>query len=137
MSSTPSTSIASLALEPDAQNPHLYDMELCELLHSLEAPNLPEAVKKAVRKAVRARARKFGMKHDYEVSGNLPVAHNETLILPFTKSIRQYRMNFHDHDPQVHLQPNFVPELSEVRCPLQYRSLQVLISAHTIAKRTP
>lgn len=68
LSRTPRTSMAPSALEPDVQNSHFHDMELCELLHSLEAPNLPEVVKKAVRKAVRARVKKLGMKSDNEVS---------------------------------------------------------------------
>ena len=68
LSRTPRTSVAPSALEPDVQNSHFHDMELCELLHSLEAPNLPEVVKKAVRKAVRARVKKLGMKSDNEVS---------------------------------------------------------------------
>jgi hypothetical protein len=68
LSRTPRTSMAPSALEPDVQNSHFHDMELCELLHSLEAPNLAEVVKKAVRKAVRARVKKLGMKSDNEVS---------------------------------------------------------------------
>jgi len=68
LSRTPRTSMAPSALEPDIQNSHFHDMELCELLHSLDAPNLPEVVKKAVRKAVRARVKKLGMKSDNEVS---------------------------------------------------------------------
>ena len=68
LSRTPRTSMAPSALEPDVQNSHFHDMELCELLHSLEAPNLPEVVKKAVRKAVRTRVKKLGMKSDNEVS---------------------------------------------------------------------
>lgn len=68
LSRTPRTSMAPSALEPDVQNSHFHDMELCELLHSLDAPNLPEVVKKAVRKAVRARVKKLGMKSDNEVS---------------------------------------------------------------------
>ena len=69
LSRTPRTSMVLSTLEPDVQNSHFHDMELCELLHSLEAPNLPEVVKKAVRKAVRARVKKLGMKSDNEVSG--------------------------------------------------------------------
>lgn len=72
LSRTPRTSMAPSALEPDVQNSHFHDMELCELLHSLEAPNLPEVVKKAVRKAVRARVKKLGMKSDNEVSAGYP-----------------------------------------------------------------
>ena len=68
LSRTPRTSMAPSALEPDIHDSHFHDMELCELLHSLEAPNLPEVVKKAVRKAVRARVKKLGMKSDNEVS---------------------------------------------------------------------
>lgn len=67
LSRTPRTSMAPSALEPDIHNSHFHDMELCELLHSLDAPNLPEVVKKAVRKAVRARVKKLGMKSDNEV----------------------------------------------------------------------
>ena len=68
LSRTPRTSMAPSALEPDLHDSHFHDMELCELLHSLDAPNLPEVVKKAVRKAVRARVKKLGMKSDNEVS---------------------------------------------------------------------
>ena len=68
LSRTPRTSMAPSALEPDIHDSHFHDMELCELLHSLDAPNLPEVVKKAVRKAVRARVKKLGMKSDNEVS---------------------------------------------------------------------
>ena len=68
LSRTPRTSMAPSALEPDIQNSHFHDMELCELLHSLDAQNLPEVVKKAVRKAVRTRVKKLGMKSDNEVS---------------------------------------------------------------------
>ena len=68
LSKTPGTSMALSTLEPDVQNSHFHDMELCELLHSFEAPNLPEVVKKSVRKSVRARVRKLGMKSDNEVS---------------------------------------------------------------------
>lgn len=68
LSRTPRTSMAPSALEPDVQNTHFHDMELCELLHSLDGENLPEVVKKAVRKAVRARVKKLGMKSDNEVS---------------------------------------------------------------------
>ena len=67
LSRTPRTSMAPSALEPDVQNSHFHDMELCELLHSLDEPSLPEVVKKAVRKAVRARVKKLGMKSDNEV----------------------------------------------------------------------
>lgn len=68
LSRTPRESMAPSALEPDVQNSHFHDMELCELLHSLDAQNMPEVVKKAVRKAVRARVKKLGMKSDNEVS---------------------------------------------------------------------
>jgi len=68
LSRTPRTSMAPSALEPDIHNSHFHDMELCELLHSLDEKNLPEVVKKAVRKAVRSRVKKLGMKSDNEVS---------------------------------------------------------------------
>ena len=67
LSRTPRTSCAPSALEPEVQNSHFHDMELCELLHSLDGPSLSEVVKKAVRKAVRARVKKLGMKSDNEV----------------------------------------------------------------------
>lgn len=70
-------------LEPDFQNSHYHDMELCQLLHALDQP-MEEPVKKAVRKAVRARVKKLGMKYDNE-------------------SIKQYRKSFHAHDPSVHM----------------------------------
>ena len=126
---TPTTSVASLNLEPDVRNSHLHDMELCELLHSLEARNMPEIAKEPFRKAVRARLRKLGLKYDDEVSGSSVICH-EALISSLDlllKSIRKYRMSFHDHDPQVHLRPNFVPELSEVRCLPRYWFLYDLI----------
>ncbi|KAJ3003329.1 hypothetical protein NUW54_g5357 [Trametes sanguinea] len=70
-------------LEPEVQNSHFHDMELCQLLHALDQP-MGEPVKKAVRKAVRARVKKLGMKYDNE-------------------SIKAYRKSYHDHDPSVHL----------------------------------
>ncbi|TFY63164.1 hypothetical protein EVJ58_g3410 [Rhodofomes roseus] len=77
------STVAPSALEPEVQNSHFHDMELCQLLHALDQP-MGEPVKKAVRKAVRARVKKLGMKNDNE-------------------SIRQYRKSYHDHDPSVHL----------------------------------
>ena len=118
LSRTPRTSMAPSALELDVQNSHFHDMELCELLHSLEAPNLPEVVKKAVRKAVRARVKKLGMKSDNEVSFRWHLSKCLSSSDLSIQSIRQYRKSFHDHDPRVHLQPNFVPELSEVCLPM-------------------
>ena len=53
------------------------------------------------------------------------------------KSIRQYRKSFHDHDPRVHLQPGFVPELSEVRLFTIVYSPQVLTLTPAIVERTP
>lgn len=60
-------STATSILEPDVQNSHFHDGELCQLLHALDDRKLPESVKKAVRKAVRARVKKLGMKYDNEV----------------------------------------------------------------------
>lgn len=84
----PST-MAPSALEPEVQNSHFHDMELCQLLHALDKP-MDEPVKKAVRKAVRARVKKLGMKYDNE-------------------SIRQYRKSYHDHDPKVHEMAEYQP----------------------------
>ena len=53
-------------LEPEIQNTHFHDAELCQLLHALDQP-MAEPVKKAIRKAVRARVKKLGMKYDNEV----------------------------------------------------------------------
>ncbi|KAI8972230.1 hypothetical protein BD414DRAFT_426162 [Trametes punicea] len=77
------SAMAPSMLEPEIQNSHFHDMELCELLHALDQP-MGEPVKKAVRKAVRARVKKLGMKYDNE-------------------SIKAYRKSYHDHDPSVHL----------------------------------
>ncbi|KAI0779548.1 hypothetical protein C8Q74DRAFT_1259637 [Fomes fomentarius] len=77
------STMAPSMLEPEVQNSHFHDMELCQLLHALDQP-MGEPVKKAVRKAVRARVKKLGMKYDSE-------------------SIKAYRKSFHDHDPSVHL----------------------------------
>ncbi|KAL6310462.1 hypothetical protein BKA93DRAFT_17945 [Sparassis latifolia] len=77
------STMAPSALEPEIQNSHFHDMELCQLLHALDQP-MGEPVKKAVRKAVRTRVKKLGMKYDNE-------------------SIKQYRKSYHDHDPSVHL----------------------------------
>lgn len=80
LSRTPRTSYAPSALEPDVQNSHFHDMELCELMHSLDVPALPEVVKKAVRKAVKARVKKLGMKYDNEVRGFVFFSENSTYI---------------------------------------------------------
>lgn len=60
------STVAPSALEPEVQNSHFHDMELCQLLNALDQP-MGEPVKKAVRKAVRARVKKLGMKYDNEV----------------------------------------------------------------------
>ncbi|OBZ68088.1 hypothetical protein A0H81_11964 [Grifola frondosa] len=77
------SAMAPSMLEPEIQNSHFHDMELCQLLHALDQ-QMGEPVKRAVRKAVRARVKKLGMKYDNE-------------------SIKQYRKSYHDHDPTVHL----------------------------------
>lgn len=59
-------SMAPSMLEPEIQNSHFHDAELCQLLHALDQ-SMAEPVKKAVRKAVRARVKKLGMKYDNEV----------------------------------------------------------------------
>jgi hypothetical protein len=85
LSRTPNrTSYAPSSLEPDVQNTHYHDMELCILLHALDDPSQHEVAKKALRKAVRQRVKRLGMKYDNE-------------------SIKQLRKSYHDHDPTVHL----------------------------------
>lgn len=61
----PSAAAPSM-LEPEIQNTHFHDAQLCELLHALDQP-MAEPVKRAIRKAVRARVKKLGMKYDNEV----------------------------------------------------------------------
>lgn len=61
------SAMAPSTLEPEIQNSHFHDGELCQLLHALDAP-MADPVKKAIRKAVRARVKKLGMKYDNEVS---------------------------------------------------------------------
>ncbi|RDB16930.1 hypothetical protein Hypma_002398 [Hypsizygus marmoreus] len=87
---TPRTSYYAASLKPEEAN-HFHDMELCVLLHQESDPNAHEFVKKALRKAVRQRVKKLGMKYDNE-------------------SIRQYKKSYHDHDPSVHLGPDYAPE---------------------------
>ena len=67
----PSAAAPSM-LEPEIQNTHFHDGELCQLLHALDQP-MAEPVKKAVRKAVRARVKKLGMKYDNEVRRVMPL----------------------------------------------------------------
>lgn len=83
------------ALEPEVANSHFHDMDLCILLHQMDDYNTHEIVKKALRKAVRQRVKKLGMKYDSE-------------------SIREYRKSFHDHDPQVHINPAYEPTIPQV-----------------------
>jgi hypothetical protein len=80
-------------------------MNLCILLHQLDDPSQHEVVKKAVRKAVKARVKQLGMKYD-----------NET--------IKQYRKSFHDHDPSVHLRPDYQPPLLPEEPPEWAKELQ-------------
>jgi hypothetical protein len=82
-------------LEPEIANSHFHDMDLCILLHQMDDHNTHEVVKKALRKAVRQRVKKLGMKYDSE-------------------SIKQYRKSFHDHEPDVHLQPGYQPTIQQV-----------------------
>ncbi|KJA20070.1 hypothetical protein HYPSUDRAFT_838373 [Hypholoma sublateritium FD-334 SS-4] len=84
---TPRTSYYAASLEPEATS-HYHDMELCVLLHQENDPSQHEIVKKALRKAVRQRIKKLGMKYDHE-------------------SIKQYRKSYHDHDPSVHMRPEY------------------------------
>ncbi|TFY81849.1 hypothetical protein EWM64_g2163, partial [Hericium alpestre] len=91
---TPRTSYAATSVLEPEQFSHFHDMDLCVLLHQLDDPMQHEIVKKALRKAVKTRVKKLGLKSD-----------NET--------IKQYRQSFHDHDPSVHLQPNYQPSLPD------------------------
>ena len=70
----PSAAAPSM-LEPEIQNTHFHDAELCQLLHALDAPT-SEPVKKAIRKAVRARVKRLGMKYDNEVRMDCSVLAN-------------------------------------------------------------
>ncbi|KAI0066274.1 hypothetical protein BV25DRAFT_1913042 [Artomyces pyxidatus] len=91
---TPRTSYAATTSVLDPQEfSHFHDMDLCVLLHQLDDPMQHEVVKRAVRKAVKGRVKRLGMKYDNEAR-------------PFF-TIKQYRKSFHDHDPSVHLQPNY------------------------------
>ncbi|KAH9946993.1 hypothetical protein B0H21DRAFT_375378 [Amylocystis lapponica] len=96
--------MAPSALEPEIQNSHFHDMELCQLLNALDQP-MGEPVKKAVRKAVRARVKKLGMKYDNE-------------------SIKQYRKSYHDHDPSAHLAAALAPPAPSSKRSTQLGSLQ-------------
>ncbi|KZT29192.1 hypothetical protein NEOLEDRAFT_1175492 [Neolentinus lepideus HHB14362 ss-1] len=87
------TTMSLANLEADLQNSHFHDMELCVLLHALEDSQLHDITKKAVQKAVKQRIKKLGMKYDVE-------------------SINQYRKSFHNHDPEIHMEPNYVPTLT-------------------------
>ncbi|TFK53586.1 hypothetical protein OE88DRAFT_1261324 [Heliocybe sulcata] len=88
------TSMALTNMQTDIHNSHFHDMELCVLLHSLEDPNLHDITKKAVQRAVRQRIKKLGMKYDTE-----------------------YRKSFHNHDPEVHMQSDYVPTLTTAEPP--------------------
>ncbi|KAH9994964.1 hypothetical protein BJV74DRAFT_830757 [Russula compacta] len=102
---TPRTSYAATSVLEPNQFTHYHDMNLCILLHQLDDPNQHEVVKKAVRKAVKARVKQLGMKYD-----------NET--------IKQYRKSFHDHDPSVHLRPDYQPPLLPEEPPEWAKELQ-------------
>ncbi|KAH9978833.1 hypothetical protein BGW80DRAFT_1281218 [Lactifluus volemus] len=102
---TPRTSYAATSVLEPGQFSHYHDLNLCILLHQLDDPSQHEVVKKAVRKAVKARVKQLGMKYD-----------NET--------IKQYRKSFHDHDPSVHLRPDYQPPLLAEEPPEWAKQLQ-------------
>ncbi|KAF8271233.1 hypothetical protein EI94DRAFT_1720730 [Lactarius quietus] len=104
-SKTPRTSYAATSVLEPNQFAHYHDMNLCILLHQLDDPSQHEVVKKAVRKAVKSRVKQLGMKYD-----------NET--------IKQYRKSFHDHDPSVHLRPDYQPPLLPDEPPEWAKELQ-------------
>lgn len=112
------TSYTASALEPDVTNSHFHDMDLCILLHQVEDPLVHDVVKRALRKAIRQRVKKLGIKHDSEVTFLDLRRSILFLIFYFTsQSIKQYRKSFHDHDPSVHLQPNYTPTLTQQEPP--------------------
>jgi hypothetical protein len=94
------TSYAPSTLEPDVQNTHFHDMELCILLHALDDHGAHEVAKKALRKAVRQRVKRLGIKYDHNV-GLLRLWHS--LKLKLVQSLQELRKSFHDHDPSIHL----------------------------------
>jgi hypothetical protein len=110
---------SSYALPPSASeqevvDSHFHDMDLCILLHQTDDPNTHEVVKKALRKAIRQRVKKLGLKYDSAVSVSLLlIVHTDADSLK--KSIKQYHNSFHNHDPGVHLQPNYQPNARHVR----------------------
>lgn len=90
---TPRTSIAPSVLAADVKRSNYHDEDLCVLLHAADDEMQHEVVRKALRKAVAARIKKLGLKNDKD-------------------SIRQYRKQFHDHDPSWHIAngPSFNPD---------------------------
>ena len=86
------STMAPSALEPDVQNTHFHDMELCQLLHALDQP-MGEPVKKAVRKAVRSRVKKLGMKYDNEVSTEQLSLFHGCLVVSFVSSLSRPTAN--------------------------------------------
>lgn len=97
-SRTPRTSYAATSVIDPENISHFHDMDLCILLHQLDDSAQHEIVKKAVRKAVKTRVKKLGMKYDPD-------------------TLKQYRKSFHDHDPSVHLDPNYGSTLGEQEPP--------------------
>ena len=110
---TPRTSYYAGSLEEGMAN-HFHDIELCVLLHQESDPGAHEFVKKALRKAVRQRVKKLGMKYDNEV-GVLSFRFSrgfesiDIVLFLHGQSIRQYKKSYHDHDPSVHLRPDYSP----------------------------
>lgn len=103
---TPRTSYYCASLQPD-DTEHYHDMELCVLLHQETDPAQHDIVKKALRKAIRQRIKRLGMKYDQEVRSSI-LFHWQTFSLGFlSQSIKQYKKNFHDHDPTVLLHDEF------------------------------
>jgi hypothetical protein len=77
LSRTPNrTSYAPSTLEPNIENSHYHDMEMCVLLHALDDPNQHEVAKKALRKAVRQRVKRLGMKYDHDVGLSIILGFN-------------------------------------------------------------
>ncbi|KAI0036853.1 hypothetical protein K488DRAFT_81599 [Vararia minispora EC-137] len=100
---------ATSVLEPTHVS-HFHDMDLCILLHQLDDPMAHEVVKKAVKKAVKTRVKQLGLKYDNEAC-----------------TIKEYRKSFHNHDPSVHLQPNYQPSVPLPQAQTQPEWVQALM----------
>jgi hypothetical protein len=97
----------------DLKHSHFHDQDLCILLHAAEDDMTHEVVKKAILKAAKARVKALGMKHDMQVSSSRAVCCDHCTHFVGVQSIREYKRNFHNHDPSWHDKhhPDFSPEV--------------------------